>query len=223
MEHSWNGTGHSGTVVEWIFSQYILGTIPETPITVLDLTFGNGTFWDWDHDEKDVVIVGNDAYAEDPGITHQEDFQSTKFIDQCACVVVFDPPFTAGGTSNKGNPRHLQHYGALRSIAGGPKNIYEVQALLRGGIREACRLSRSYVIVKTQDVVESGVLHGSVNLALNTIKKSGFDILLQVRFLPHRRPQPKKRRVTGLGNQPSVFILAERTPGNRPPDRPTAH
>ena len=65
-------------------------------------------------------------------------------------------------------------------------------------------------LVKTQDVVESGQLHANVNLALNTLVKSGFNIVGETEFHSNRRPQPIGRRVTGLGGRPSVFILAER-------------
>ena len=204
---------NSGHVVEWIFDWHILPYVQGAPTTVLDLTWGRGVFWDWNTAEKEVVVAGNDVYSDHEGVVHREDFTGTKFSDEGDDVVVFDPPFTASGHSNKGDGRILLRYGAVRGVNGGPTNIHEVQGLLRNGIREACRLSARWVLIKTQDVVESGVLHPSTNVALNTIVKSGFNILLQVRFSPHRRPQPKGRRVTGLGNQPSVFILAER---NRP-------
>ena len=85
----------------------------------------------------------------------------------------------------------------------------DVQRLLVEGIKESCRISKRWVIVKTQDVVESGKLHPNVILAMNTLVARGYNIKKELVFHSHRRPQPSGRRVTGLGGRPSVFLLAE--------------
>lgn len=168
-------------------------------VDTLDLTYGKGVFW---RKFKPSSLATNDLYEV---AMIQRDFLNTGF-DAIYDLVVFDPPFTANGPSE--NP-HNERYGSQRDQSGGPQNVKDVRKLLVGGIREACRISNRWVIVKTQDVVESGNLHANVVLALNTLVKCGFNIHTEIPFNSTRRPQPKGRRVTGLGSRPSVFILAE--------------
>ena len=189
----------SAEVIELIF-----GCLPKD-MDVLDLTYGKGTFWKWPW-QDDLVLVSNDLYAD---ADLRQDF--TRFLapPDFYHAVVFDPPFTAQGPNKEGE-RHNDRYGSTRDLPGAPQNIQDVHRLLAIGIYEACRIARQYVIVKTQDVVESGKLHSSVNLALNEITANDFNITRTIRFFPPRRSQPEGRRVTGLGGQPSVFIVAER-------------
>ena len=190
----------SAEVIERIFAD-----LP-TPLTVLDLTYGMGTFWKWPW-EDDLVLVTNDLYTE---ADTNHDFTAMPDANRSFDIVVFDPPFTAQGPNTKADERHNDRYGSTRDLPGAPQNIQGVHDLLLLGISEACLIAQKYVIVKTQDVVESGRLHSSVNLALNEIVATGFNITRTIRFFAPRRAQPEGRRVTGLGGQPSLFIVAER-------------
>lgn len=175
-------------------------------VDTLDLTYGQGVFW---RKFKPESLTANDMYVmPNDGLTiYQTDFMSTPLLTGHWSLVVFDPPFTANGPSK--NP-HNERYRSHRDQAGAPQNVKEVRSLLVGGIKEACRISNKWVIVKTQDVVESGQLHANVVLALNTLVKCGFNIHTEIPFTPSRRPQPSGRRVTGLGGRPSVFMLARK-------------
>lgn len=170
-------------------------------VSTLDLTYGKGVFW---RKFVPTALATNDLF--EIADTHQ-DFTATGFDNRVFDMVIIDPPFTANGPTRN---RHNGRYRAHRDQVGAPQNIGDVRRLLVGGIKEACRLSDRWVIVKTQSVVESAILHDNVVLALNTIVKAGFNIKKEIEFHSHRRPQPKGRRVTGLGGRPSVFILAER-------------
>ena len=170
-------------------------------VRTLDLTYGLGVFWKKYAPRQ---LTTNDFFKD---ADRHQNFTATDFGDRSFELVVFDPPFTANGPSKQ---RHQERYGSHRDQEGAPQNIKDVRRLLVGGIKEACRISGRWVLVKTQDVVESGQLHPNVNLALNTLVKYGFKIHTEVPFQPNRRPQPKGRRDTGLGARPSVFILAER-------------
>jgi hypothetical protein len=170
-------------------------------VNTLDLTYGLGVFWRLFTPSQ---LTTNDLSEE---ADRHQDFTATDFDDRSFELVVFDPPFTANGPTKQ---PHQLRYHSHRDQEGAPQNMKDVRQLLVGGIKEACRISGRWVLVKTQDVVESGPLHANVNLALNTLVKYGFNIHTEVPFQPNRRPQPKGRRVTGLGGRPSVFILAER-------------
>lgn len=182
----------SAEVIRDIFNEII---VEWGPHDVVDLTYGNGTFWNWD----DAPCPVHDA---------DWDFRAVPQASQSWPIVVFDPPFSSMGTASDGGGM-AERYGSNRD-QDGPQDIGEVHALLTGGIAEATRIAEDWVIVKTQDVVERSQLHSSVNLAINTITNHGFDIVREVAFLPHRRAQPSGRRVTGRGGRPSWFIVARR-------------
>jgi hypothetical protein len=183
---------NSSNVIEDIFRE-IIGE--SCMWQVLDLTYGNGTFWKWDGAPK-------------PDYDPEWDFRSTELESGSVPIVVFDPPYSSMGTASDGSDM-AGRYGSDRN-QGGPKNYREVAKLLRGGIREACRVARQWVIVKTQDVVERSKLRDSTTLAINEVTNAGFDIVKEIAFMPHRRSQPSGRRVTGRGGRPSWFIVAMR-------------
>jgi len=170
-------------------------------VHTLDLTYGLGVFWRLFTPSQ---LTTNDLSEV---ADYRQNFTATDFDDRSFELVVFDPPFTVNGPTKQ---PHQLRYHSHRDQEGAPQNIKDVRRLLVGGIKKACRISARWVLVKTQNVVESGQLHANVNLALNTLIKSGFNIVDETEFHSNRRPQPPGRRVTGLGGRPSVFILAER-------------
>jgi hypothetical protein len=192
--HSWSHVVNSSDII--LELSEITGDV-----STLDLTYGLGVFWKQFTPNQ---LMTNDRFEV---ADYRQDFTATDFDDRSFELVVFDPPFTANGPSKQ---RHQERYHSHRDQEGAPQNIKDVQRLLVGGIKEACRISVRWLLVKTQDVVESGQLHANVNLALNTLVKSGFNIVREIEYHSNRRPQPPGRRVTGLGRRPSVFILAER-------------
>lgn len=173
--------------------------------SVFDLTYGNGTFW---------TCFEQTLIQYDPGL----DFRNTgKPFCSYDCVV-FDPPFTANGpmyhaSTSETLPSHNARYGADRSQANAPKNIHEVRSLLASGLIEAMRISSRFVLVKTQDVVESGKLHSSTELVQTLFRLFGFRVVDYVLYNAPRRPQPDIERGSVLRhfrNRPSVFYLGER-------------
>lgn len=178
---------------------------------VADLTYGAGVFWRLFH-RSHIRLHANDLYAEIvnllPGETcSQLDFTGTGLPAQSFDCVVFDPPFTSAGPSRL---RHQARYGGHRDGSSGPADIADVQWLLTEGIAEAAHLSNNLLIVKTQNVVESGKKWPNVVIAENKIVECGFNIIDGYLFNSNRVPQPPGRRRTGLGEDPSVFIVAEK-------------
>jgi hypothetical protein len=164
-------------------------------VTIFDLTYGNGTFWD----DLDTPLF-------DPSL----DFRNTGLPSRSYDCVVFDPPFTANGPSSNS---HNARYGADRSQDGAPQNIHEVRALLASGLIEAMRISSKFVLLKTQDVIESGKLHSSTGLAFTLFREFDFRVVDYVVYDAPRRPQPDEARgsaVRHFRNRPSMFILAAR-------------
>ena len=181
--------------------------IKETMLRGLDLTYGQGTFWDWNTSDIFLKFTCNDKYVDG---MDSFDFRATGYTSRNWDVVVFDPPFTANGPSKDG---HQKRYGADRSQDGAPKNIHEVRSLLASGLIEAMRLSKRWVILKTQDVIESGKLHDCEGLARDLFRHFGFRIVDYRLFLSHRRPQPdgaRNAKQKHFRDRPSVFYLAKR-------------
>lgn len=206
------GDGDSADIIRDVFQMYM----PDGG-SVLDLTWGTGTFWKWDWRAAGICLTANDLYADAPGPGEVDAFTRMDFTalpDHAewhrADAVVFDPPFTANGKQNRGG-RHQDRYGATRDLPGAPQNIRDVHRLLGLGIREACAVARRLVIVKTMDVVESGRYHDSEGVARDALRAAGFRIKDIIRFLGARRDQPDVARgcaVRTFRNRPSVFLIA---------------
>jgi len=192
-------SGTSAEIIRDIFALHF----PEAR-EVVDLTYGKGTFWKW---PIDFVLIPNDKFAS-PDCEFREDFTATCWPCDEFHIAVFDPPFTANGPSKEG---HQKRYGADRSQDGAPQNISDVHRLLRLGTLEACRIASEGVIVKTQDVIESGKYHDSEGVARDALREAGWRIIDTVRFLKGRRPQPdaaRGSRIQHFRNRPSVFLIA---------------
>ena len=203
-------TLRSSDIIERIFLTHFLYVD-----SVLDATWGLGRFWKWDWQRHDLALSGNDLYAPEPTVNVPDAFTRMDFtcwpdvaewhhVD----VVVFDPPFTAQGPNKDADQRHNDDYGSTRDLPGAPQNIRDVERLLVDGIKQCAAIAKVGLVVKTQPVVESGILHSSDTLAANTIVSAGFNIVEWIPFSPPRRAQPPGRRVTGLGGRPSMFLVA---------------
>ena len=210
-------SGTSAAVIESIFEMHF-----PAAESVLDLTWGRGTFWHWDWFSSGFTLSVNDKYAElpptDSMLVQATRWDSRSVVEDLGCpewqrwdVVVFDPPFTANGPQ-KGTDRHQDRYGSTRDLNGAPQNIHDVWRLLDEGTRTACRLARLGVIIKTQDVIESGRYWDSETVACTAIAASNFRVEDKVRLLVGRRAQPDAARgaqVRHFRDRPSVFIVGK--------------
>lgn len=206
-------SGHSGLIISDLFNLHLAK--PGRPaVTVLDLTYGRGTFWKWEWDEHVSHLTANDLHVsvkESGAMTAtQKDFNCTNFREDEFDVVVFDPPFTANGPSKDG---HQKRYGADRSLPGAPQSVGAVAQMLDFGLFEAMRLARYAVICKSQDVTESGRVGWHTDRAAELLSTKPWYIEDKVWLKAARRPQPDKARGTSpkrMRERPSVFILAKK-------------
>lgn len=195
-------SGTSAAVIESIFDMHF-----PTARRVLDLTFGRGVFWRWPH------AFELDSNDRDPASTARLHLDVlTAAFEGSWDVVVFDPPFTANGPQKTTADRHQDRFGSTRDLPGAPQNIGDVHRLLIGGVKVACGLARLGVIVKTQDVIESGRYRDSETLACQAIVDAGLRVEDKVRLLAGRRVQPdvaRGSRIRHFRNRPSVFIVGK--------------
>lgn len=108
--------------------------------TVLDATHSRGAFWG--PATAHLRIIGTDldpAGAKDA----RADFTRLPFLDASVDVVVFDPPYITD--PGRGKP------GIMAGRFGSYPSVDAMRAAVEAGCREAWRVSRLGVVVKTQD------------------------------------------------------------------------
>ena len=130
--------------------EILLRGIPR-PLRCLDMTYGKGNFWKWQHDGITVLaadIEGGGTFSD--GVMPW-DFRSLPVdITGQFDLVAFDPPHTAAGCSAWSHA-----YGICRQH-GGPRDQRQIGDDLMAGASEAFRVSSAYVLIKFKDCVESG-------------------------------------------------------------------
>jgi len=192
----------SAEVIRDVFALYV-----KNHSSVLDLTYGKGTFWNWNWPKRWIILTANDLYVTE-GIDTAWDFRRLPETTRRWDVVVFDPPFSAMGPSSDGNNNHSERYGAGRHQQGGPQNIRDVMDWTVEGIAEATSVANKLVVVKCQPVVESGRYWDTPHIVKDALLARGWRIDDVVFFASHRRPQPNDRRVVHFRNVVSQFIVA---------------
>lgn len=117
--------------------------------SVCDLTYGEGKWWD--------------RFTPDPFVAHDKykldgvDFTDLPEADNTYDTVCFDPPYIGtGGASSAAiaDPTFQYRYGI--GAADGAPTSANVDELLVGGIHEACRVSRYWVLVKCMEYTNGG-------------------------------------------------------------------
>ena len=136
---------------------------------VLDLTFGEGSFWKrYQPDEftsNDIDLLKGE---------HHQDFRATSWASRSFGTVVFDPPYKLGGTP--ATPDMDARYGTSDAMT---RN--EVLCLLVGGVAEGARLSDDLLLVKTMDQVNGGKVRWQTDVATEVARACEFrkvDILI---------------------------------------------
>lgn len=114
--------------------------------TVLDMTWGDGGFWD-----RSVLntlqVFGNDINT-DKGCVFHEDFTGLPALSNGYDLVVFDPPYQTDAGKVKGS-RMSDKYGHYPTLA-------ELETAVQAGCEEAWRIARIGMVVKVQDYIHGG-------------------------------------------------------------------
>ena len=124
--------------------------------TVIDPTYGNGTFWKNVRWERYRVLATDLA-------TDGVDLRRLPYEDNSADVVVLDPPYRYTPARNKKHedtPGHGKVDGLYNLQASALRNTQEVIDLYQSGMREARRVLKmgGFLFVKCQDTVQDGKL-----------------------------------------------------------------
>lgn len=111
--------------------------------TVCDLTYGSALFW---RGSEGLSIVGMDKNpAKYPHVIG--DFTCAPFADRSFHVAVLDPPFHTD--PGRGKP------GIMSTRFGSYKNLDDLEEAVTAGVKEAWRISRLGIIVKSQNYKHS--------------------------------------------------------------------
>jgi hypothetical protein len=191
--------GNSADVVKSFFELHI-----EPVELVLDMTYGQGTFWQWDWQTR-FNLHAIDLYT--LAGPNQKDFRDTGLPSAIYDCVVFDPPFTANGPSAGHNAR----YGADRSIEGAPQKWDDVKNNILAGLVEADRITKKFILVKCQDVIESGKLWPAEYWIQRSFSMMDYTIIDWRLQLGPRMPQPDQSRDSEqrhFRNRPAKWMLA---------------
>jgi len=135
--------------------------------SALDLTGGDGGFWDG----SELLEVTRLVVDPSNGPDEQEDFRSLPHIaDGTHDVTLFDPPHVADA-----NPDSImaQRFGTMRQD--------ELEEAVRAGCREAWRICRLGTVVKVTDHVHSGRYILESDWVRGALGQPPFDEVYQVR------------------------------------------
>jgi len=209
----------SAEVIEDIFAVHTRINDPHRSrsVTVLDLTYGRGTFWAWNW-SRAIELYGADLYMTAPDMERAPttffsgvDFQSAAKLFGAGMfdVVVFDPPHSAVGPQSAAlstGEQWSDRYGSSRTQ--GVDNFQDIARMLIAGLGQALEIAREMVIVKTKPVVEAGKYRDALYLADREIYRATWHVEDRI-YLAGGIPQPSGRGVEHFRGMLSTFIVAK--------------
>lgn len=161
--------------------------------TVLDVTYGQGTFWKYWTPE---TLITHDIAID--GV----DFRFLPEKDGSVDCVVLDPPYKLNGTPALG--KFDERYGIDL-----PMPWYGRHELIMRGIREAYRVLDwgGHLLLKCQDQVCSGRIRWQTLDFANFAMGLGFELMDRFDLLGKGRPQPEGRRQVHAHGRPSTLLV----------------
>jgi hypothetical protein len=130
---------------------------------VLDVTYGRGKWWD---------LCRPDPFAWHDLALDGIDCRSLPELDSTWDTVAFDPPYVEAGTPSKslaGAGDFFDRYGV-----GCGRRLGAVLELIAAGTREACRVARSFVLVKCMEYVAGSKFNDGPTVATLAAMEAGW-------------------------------------------------
>lgn len=156
--------------------------------SVLDVTYGRGKWWTRYHPDN----LGAHDLAID-GI----DFRQLPEADNSVDVVCFDPPYVpCGSLPQVVESSHRHSAGAFREAYGlQPMDHVAIVDLFHGGIAEAARVARRWVLAKCADYVSSRVFRLGHLSMIEAARAAGLDDPWDL-IVHHTGPGPGGHNIT---------------------------
>lgn len=174
----------------------ILDVLLPDAATALDVTYGSGKFWS----KKYPTGIALTAHDLNPARAPHGpmDFRSLAYEPGSFDVVIFDPPFQCN--PGKGKPGVMsQRFSAYRDIE-------EMEAAVRQGVRSAWATARLGVIVKVQDHIHATRL---VHMTRWVQEEVPADLYQQVNLLQRSKVRDPKwtRQLSAWANHSSFLVF----------------
>jgi hypothetical protein len=147
-------TGSNAELMRAVAPLYLTGS-------VLDVTYGRGKWWD---------LVKPDPFAWHDLALDGVDCRALPEDDQTWDTIAFDPPYVEGGTPGTatGSADFFDRYGI------GSRRLGGIPALIAGGVTEACRVARRFVLVKCMEYVAGARFHDVSTIATLAAAEAGW-------------------------------------------------
>lgn len=158
-----------------------LGYLGGPRATVLDVTYGRGSFWTRYRPKN---LVTHDLHTLD-GVS----FLDLPEANDSIKVVVFDPPYISTGSRDTSSVDDLYDRFGL----GSAKGWRQIRKLINGGLAECTRVlaPKGYLLVKCMDYTESGKKVWNTFHVYNEAERLGLRLVDRFHHLTGGGPQPK--------------------------------
>ena len=195
--------GNSAACIEPIFRIHF-----QTAETVLDLTWGKGRFWKWEHNRR---IIGCDVDTRG-GAQIISNYRAVPFKDQSVDVAVYDPPFIFSpglrgivgakrfflGSPEANTERFYAGPKAVNRVQA-PRNAKDLEAHTIVAMAEMRRVARLGMILKGQNLITDQhpnwwtyqIIHAGLSLGIGWPE----DELLQISPAPRIHDQRWTRQL----------------------------
>lgn len=169
--------------------------------TVLDVTYGYGTFWSvWK--PKGYLFHGSDIDpSKSPDDPQGVDFRKLPHDDKSFDVVVYDPPYKMNGQPTQESD---ERYGVHEKT-----RWQDRWELIYEGLNECCRVAKRRVLFKCQSGVVSGRVRWQDIEAVSVAESCGFGLRDRFEFLSYR-PQPEGTSQKTARRNSSTLLVLER-------------
>lgn len=168
--------------------------------TVLDPTYGYGTFWQvW----RPRALVGCDLDHDKSPMGESIDFTAMPFEDRGFDAVVFDPPYKLNG--NPSDTAGMDERFGVHTYT----DWRDRMDLIRRGARECARVADRHLLVKCQDQVVSGKIRWQTRVIAEEVEALGFGQRDRFDFLSYRA-QPAGRKQNNAHRCSSQLLVFER-------------
>jgi len=189
----------------------ILELFVPPPAKILDMTFGNGVFWNLVNDSYDVWA--NDIHPE-KGYFSYDFTEISRYINETFDAVVLDPPYMYhSSTSHKESLD--RNYGNNRRVRRGIHGVDAIHEMYRQGMQEAIKLlvPRGILIVKCMDQIMSGKQYRQ-HIAVWEIATQELNLLDEDSFVMVQRGTPVMRhnyQIHARKNHSFWWVFRKRT------------
>lgn len=171
--------------------------------TVLDTTYGSGSFWRGT--TAKVAVTGMDINAE-RALHVCGDFTRLPFADDSFDVVIFDPPYHTDVGHAKASVTH-KRYGSFATVN-------DLRPAVEQGTAEAWRVARLGVIVKVQDYIHASRAVWMSLWVHRAIPVEPYDVL-HVRRMSGKIRSPRWHRQLSVWRNHATYWVYRKDPVHR--------